>query len=105
MRVSLLITAGSLALLFAGSLSVQAAGSTMYGAGHWLHQMDTDRNGTVSKEEYERFLVRTGRTGPTFERLDTNRNGKLERNELRPLIRRWARPSTDPPIASSAVPR
>jgi len=33
MRVSLLITAGSLALLFAGSLSVQAAGSTMYGAG------------------------------------------------------------------------
>jgi len=91
MRMSLLITAGSLALLFAGSLSVQAAGSTMYGAGHWLHQMDTDRNGTVSKEEYERFLVRTGRTGPTFERLDTNRNGKLERNELRPLIRRWAR--------------
>ena len=92
MRMSLLITAGSLAILFAGSLSVKAAGSTMYGAGHLLRQMDTDRNGTVSKEEYEHFMVRTGQTGPTFERLDTNRNGKLERNELRPLIGgRWAR--------------
>jgi Ca2+-binding EF-hand superfamily protein len=64
----------------------------MYGAGHLLRQMDTDRNGTVSKEEYGHFMVRAGWTGPPFERLDTNRNGKLERNELRPLIGgKWAR--------------
>jgi len=58
----------------------------MYGTGHLLRQMDTDRNGTVSKDEFQNFMVRTGRTSPTFERLDTNHNGKLERKELRPLI-------------------
>jgi hypothetical protein len=46
-----------------------------------LRQMDTNRNGTVSKREFLQFMSRK------FNRLDTNRNGKLERSELGPLIR------------------
>ena len=95
MRLNHLIAA-AIAIPFAGSVSVQAAGSQ---SGHWsqsgllLRQMDTDRNGTVSKQEFLQFMSRTftrnGRT-VSFNRLDINRNGKLERNELRPLIAgRW----------------
>jgi hypothetical protein len=78
------ITVAVIAILFAGSLSAQAAGSQ---SGHWsqsgylLRQTDTDRNGTVSKHEFLKFMSRK------FYRLDTNHNYKLERNELRPLIR------------------
>jgi hypothetical protein len=85
------IAAGAIAVLFAGPLGAQAAGSTMYGSstansGQFLRQMDTDRNGTVSKHEFLQFM------GRKFERLDTNRNGKLERSELRSLVgKRWDR--------------
>jgi len=70
--------------LFAASPGAQAAGSQ---SSHWsqsgslLRQMDTDRNGTVSKREFLQFMRRK------FYRLDTNHNGKLERNELRRLTR------------------
>jgi Ca2+-binding EF-hand superfamily protein len=77
-------------MLFAGSLGAQAAGSTISGTdaktGRLLRQMDSDMNGTVSKDEFLQFM------GRTFDRLDTNRNGKLERGELRPLSGgRWDR--------------
>jgi len=87
MRTNRLILAAAVTVLFAGSLSAQAAGSQ---SGHWsqsgslLRQMDRNRNGTVSKAEFLQFMSRK------FNRLDANRNGKLDRNELRPLIRgRW----------------
>jgi hypothetical protein len=78
-----LLTAAVIGILLAGSLAARAAGSQ---SGHWaqaslFHQMDTNRNGTVSKIEFLRFMSRK------FNRLDTNRNGKLERKELLPLVR------------------
>jgi Ca2+-binding EF-hand superfamily protein len=42
-----------------------------------LSQMDTDRNGVVSREEYMNYHARR------FDLLDRNRNGQLERHELR----------------------
>jgi hypothetical protein len=80
------LTAAAIAVVLAGSLGAQAAGSTMWGSGHFLHEIDRDRNGVVSKEEFSQFMDRT------FKRLDTNRNGTLEPSELRPLFRgRWER--------------
>jgi Ca2+-binding EF-hand superfamily protein len=80
MRWNHLIIAAAIAMLLGGSLSAQAAGSQ---SGHWsFTQLDRDKNGTVSKEEFLHFgSVRT------FNRLDTNHNGKLERSEVRHLIR------------------
>jgi Ca2+-binding EF-hand superfamily protein len=58
----------------------------MWGWGHFVHQLDTDTNGVVSKDEFSQFMDKT------FKRLDINRNGVLERNELRPLYAgRWGR--------------
>jgi Ca2+-binding EF-hand superfamily protein len=75
-----LTIAAAIAIMFAGSLSAQAAGSQ---SGHFLFtQLDRDKNGTVSKDEFLHFgSVRT------FNRLDTNHNGKLERHEVRHLFR------------------
>jgi Ca2+-binding EF-hand superfamily protein len=79
-RIRCFIIAVVIAVLFAGS--AQAAGSQ---SGHssqtqsLLRQMDTDRNGTVSRTEFLHFM------GRRFNRLDVNRNGKLEIKELRPL--------------------
>jgi len=41
--------------------------------------MDTDKNGTVSKDEFMQFMSQT------FDRLDVNKSGELEREELRQL--------------------
>jgi len=41
--------------------------------------MDTDKNGTVSKDEFIEFMSQT------FDRLDVNKSGQLEREELRGL--------------------
>ncbi len=79
MRLNIFMTAIAVVIFFAGPLSAQAAGSTFHGDGYLLRQMDTDKNGVVSKKEFMQFMSRT------FHRLDTNRNGSLERNELRPL--------------------
>jgi Ca2+-binding EF-hand superfamily protein len=80
MRSNHLITVAAIAILFAGSVSAQAAGSQ---SGHWsFTQLDRDKNGTISKDEFLHF----GRVR-TFNRLDTNHNGKLERYEVRHLFR------------------
>jgi Ca2+-binding EF-hand superfamily protein len=74
------LIAAAIAIPFAGSVSVQAAGSQ---SGHWsFTQLDRDKNGTISKDEFLHLgSVRT------FNRLDTNHNGKLERYEVRHLFR------------------
>jgi Ca2+-binding EF-hand superfamily protein len=46
-----------------------------------MRQMDADRNGVVSREEYMNYHARR------FDQLDVNRNGQLERNELRRYYR------------------
>src|SRR5262245_17416807 len=71
----------AVAILFVGCFGAQAAGSTMWGSNHWLHLMDTDRNGVVSKDEYAHFMR------GEFRRLDLNRNGKLEPGELQAISR------------------
>jgi Ca2+-binding EF-hand superfamily protein len=77
MRTKCLIMVAAIGVLFARS--AQAAGSQSFHSSPLLRQMDTDRNGTVSKAEFSHFISRR------FYRLDKNRNGKLEHNELRPL--------------------
>jgi len=42
-----------------------------------LRMMDTDKSGTVSKDEFLQFM------SETFSRLDVNKNDRLEREELR----------------------
>jgi Ca2+-binding EF-hand superfamily protein len=42
-----------------------------------LHMMDTDKSGTVSKDEFLRFI------SERFSRLDVNKDDRLEREELR----------------------
>ena len=69
------------AILIVGCFGAQAAGSTMWGSNHWLHLMDADRNGVVSKDEYAHFMRQE------FRRLDVNRNGKLEPGELQAISR------------------
>jgi len=44
-----------------------------------VRMMDTDLNGTVSKDEFLKFMSQT------FDRLDVNKSGELERQELRQL--------------------
>jgi Ca2+-binding EF-hand superfamily protein len=44
-----------------------------------VRMMDTDKNGTVSKDEFLQFMSQT------FDRLDVNKSGELEREELRHL--------------------
>ena len=95
MRTNLVVAAAAIAVMRVGPPSTQAAGSTIYGSGagsvHLLRQMDTDRNGIVSKHEFLQFMSRT------FEGLDTNRNGRLEQNELRRLVGgRWNRTHARP---------
>jgi hypothetical protein len=69
-------------LFFAGPVGAQAAGSTMYGWDHFLHQMDRDNNSVISRHEFLQFMDQM------FKRFDTNHNRKFERNELRPLVHR-----------------
>ena len=49
-----------------------------------IKMMDTDMNGTVSKEEFMNFMSRT------YDRLDINKTGQLGPKELRRMtIPRW----------------
>ncbi len=59
------------------------AGATTSGSNHMLSRMDTNKNGTVSREEYAQFLGHRDPTGRGFNYLDVNHNGKIENNELR----------------------
>jgi hypothetical protein len=43
-------------LFFAGPVGAQAAGSTIYGWDHLLHQMDRDNNGVISRDEFLQFM-------------------------------------------------
>jgi len=45
-----------------------------------LRQMDKDKNGTVSKDEFLRYF------GERFDCLDVNRDRRLVSDELRPML-------------------
>ena len=67
--------------------------ATPSGLNDMMSRMDTNKNRTVSREEYAQFLVHRNPTGRGFNYLDVNHNGKLENNELRriygPLGRKY----------------
>jgi Ca2+-binding EF-hand superfamily protein len=69
--------------LIAGSVSTAAVAlskrtnaAATVDARQLVRMMDTDKNGTVSKDEFIEFMSQT------FDRLDLNKSGQLERNEL-----------------------
>jgi EF-hand domain pair len=56
-----------------------------------LREMDTDKNGSVSKDEFMNYMSQA------FDRLDVNQNRSLEPAELRPFAAPyWYRHNRDP---------
>jgi Ca2+-binding EF-hand superfamily protein len=53
--------------------------ATVADVGQLERMMDSDSNGTVSKDEFMQFMSQT------FDRLDVNKSGELESEELRHL--------------------
>jgi hypothetical protein len=58
--------------------------------------MDRDQNGTVSKDEFLKFM------GQRFDRIDANKNGALEHAEVRQMRtrRNWIFPDCRRPFPS-----
>jgi EF hand len=56
-----------------------------------LRQMDRDKNGTISKDEFLRYFSQR------FDHLDVNRNRRLEPEELRPMLIPNAKVRKSPP--------
>jgi hypothetical protein len=61
------------------SASGQKTAVTPSGAKLWLTAMDTDHDGTVSKEEFTTYMQ------AQFDKADTDHDGTLDRNELEQL--------------------
>jgi Ca2+-binding EF-hand superfamily protein len=59
--------------------SKRTRAATATGVRQLVRLMDTDSNGTVSKDEFLQFMSQT------FDRLDVDQSGELERDELRHL--------------------
>lgn len=77
--------AAILAALFVRMPSGYGAGSTMWCADHWLHMMDKDKDGVISRDEFAQFMRQN------FDRLDKKHTCELDRCELRPLVDgRWS---------------
>src|ERR1700693_3875775 len=58
------------------ALSKRTNAAATVDARQLVRMMDTDKNGTVSKDEFIEFMSQT------FDRLDVNKSGQLEREEL-----------------------
>jgi hypothetical protein len=59
--------------------SGQKAPGSSSGAKLWLTAMDTDQDGTVSKQEFTSYME------AQFDKADTDHDGTLDRNELEQL--------------------
>jgi Ca2+-binding EF-hand superfamily protein len=59
------------------SFSKRTRAATATDVRQLVRMMDTDKNGTVSKDEFMQFMSQT------FDRLDVNTSGQLERDEMR----------------------
>jgi Ca2+-binding EF-hand superfamily protein len=57
----------------------QKTSSSPSGAKLWLSAMDSDHDGTVSKEEFTAYM------GAQFDKADTDHDGTLDRNEMEQL--------------------
>ena len=85
---TLLAVTSAIIMLGPTSLASHAAGSQ---SGHFIAEMDRDRNGTVSRAEFVYYASQTLRrldANRSFNRLDRNHNGSLDRRELRAWSRR-----------------
>jgi Ca2+-binding EF-hand superfamily protein len=60
----------------AAALSKRPAAAANADVRHLVRMMDTDKNGSVSKDEFMQFMSQK------FDRLDLNKSGQLESNEL-----------------------
>ncbi|HEY2749869.1 EF-hand domain-containing protein [Phenylobacterium sp.] len=94
MRLFILATATTALLIGAGSASAQqpaapaapaaaapapaAPGGKMPSAADILKQWDTNKDGTISREEW----VAAGRPAERFDMVDTNKDGKITVEEL-----------------------
>jgi Ca2+-binding EF-hand superfamily protein len=73
------------AVLFLGTIvgittaSGQKTASTPSGAKLWLTAMDSDHDGTVSKQEFTDYMQ------AQFDKADTNHDGTLDRKEMEQL--------------------
>jgi hypothetical protein len=94
-RRTLLAMTAAVITLVPTSLVSHAAGSQ---SGHFIMEMDRDRDGTVSRAEFLHYSSRTFKrldASRTFNRLDRNHNGSLDPDELRSWSRHGSRkPST-----------
>ena len=59
--------------------SGQKTSGSMSGAKQWLAAMDTDHDGTVSKQEFTAYME------AQFDKADPDHDGTLDENELRQL--------------------
>jgi Ca2+-binding EF-hand superfamily protein len=59
--------------------SGQKSSTTPSGAKLWMSAMDTDHDGTVSKEEFLTYMEKQ------FEKADGDHDGTLDRNEMEQL--------------------
>jgi hypothetical protein len=92
-----IVAAVGIAIVAAG-LSGEAFAATKHrvtGARQLARQMDTNRNGVVSRKEFLRYEARRGGSraaaSRAFSGLDTNKNGRLSIAELRPMTSpNWA---------------
>ena len=83
-RHAIAILAASLAVQVSPAFAQTPTRNTehMVDASIWklLRQMDKDKNGTVSKDEFLRYF------GERFDCLDVNRDRRLVSDELRPML-------------------
>jgi Ca2+-binding EF-hand superfamily protein len=87
--LKVLISLTSAIIIFGTTTSISyAAGSQ---SGHFIAEMDRDRNGAVSRAEFLSYVARTSKRLDaigSFHRLDRNHNGRLDPRELRSWPRR-----------------
>jgi Ca2+-binding EF-hand superfamily protein len=73
------------AILLAGTIvgvrtaSAQKSSGSMSGAKQWLAAMDTDHDGTVSKQEFTAYME------AQFDKADADHEGTLDEKELEQL--------------------
>jgi Ca2+-binding EF-hand superfamily protein len=86
--LKVLISLTSAIIIFGTTSISYAAGSQ---SGHFIAEMDRDRNGAVSRAEFLSYVARTSKRLDaigSFRRLDRNHNGRLDPRELRSWPRR-----------------
>jgi Ca2+-binding EF-hand superfamily protein len=67
--------------------SAQKSSSNSSGVKLWFSAMDTDKDGTISKQEFTAYME------AQFDKADTDHDGTLDRNEVEQLRKNLGFPS------------